>query len=116
MHTPPTHLPSQYAKSVHVTSRRGSSVGQSKALRVDQLWGSSVGEPIDLYPRGGGRNGGRSKAGNADTSVGAYEDTGLDKRERVIPGMVEDGRTILIFPWTISRLCKYFTARAIPKI
>ena len=91
MHTPPTHLPSQYTKSIHVTGRLCSSVGQSKALRVDQFWGNSVGEPIDLYPWDGEWNGGRSKASNANTPVCVDEYISLDQNERAVPGVAEDG-------------------------
>jgi hypothetical protein len=71
-----------------------------------------VEEPIDFCPWHGGWNGGHSKTGHTNMSVGVDEDIGLDKRERIILRVVEDGRTILRFPWTTLRLWIYFIARA----
>ena len=88
MHMLSTHLESQYTKHIHVTGRHSSSVGQLEALRVNQLGGSPMEEPIDFYPWNGAWNGGRSKVGDPDTSISVDEDISLDKREWVVSGVV----------------------------
>jgi hypothetical protein len=113
MHMLPTHLKSQHTKRIHVTSRRSSGVGQSEASRFNQFWGGTVEEPIDLCPWHGGWNGGRSEASDTGTSINVHEDISLDRREHVIL-RVENGHTILRFPWTTLRLWIRSTARAIP--
>jgi hypothetical protein len=59
-------------------------------LRVDQLRGSTVEEPIDVYPRHDGWNGSCPKASNTDVSVSVDEDVGLGERECVTRVWVEE--------------------------
>ena len=76
-----TRLPSQDPKRIHVAVLGGSSVGQSKALRINEFGSSAMEEPVDVHPRHSGWENGRSETCDADTSRSIYEDICLGEYE-----------------------------------